>query len=182
MLCLAGDFKQLGPVIRSPVAIEYGLQMSLMERVVQKISVNHSRVFNLLSTYRSHPSILKLYNKLIYGGVLKCCCPDSSKDMEKWPEIPLDDEGVKHPVIFHHCHGEESRQKDSPSWQNLQEGEVVKDYLKKLLEFGVPAEDIGIITPYYKQSQRLRNICQALKVRVEVGATELFQGREKRII
>lgn len=182
LLCLAGDFKQLGPVIRSPVAIDYGLQVSLMERIVQKLTVDHSRVFCLLDTYRSHPSILKLYNKLIYASVLKCKCPESSYDLERWTENPVDEKGARHPLIFHHCNGEESRQKDSPSWQNIIEGDLVKDYLNKLLESGVSAEDIGIITPYHKQCQRLKNICRGLKVDVEVGTTEIFQGREKRVI
>lgn len=182
LLCLAGDFKQLGPVIHSPVAIEYGLQMPLMERIVGKITVDHSRVFTLLDTYRSHPSILKLYNKLIYADVLKCCCPASSYNMESWPACPVDSAGTKHPVIFHHCNGQESRQKDSPSWQNIDEIKIVKDYLDKLKTLGIPADEIGIISPYHKQCQALRIMCKGLQFHVEVGTTELFQGREKRVI
>ena len=105
-----------------------------MERIVDSITVDHSRVFTLLDTYRSHPSILKLYNKLIYADVLMCRCPPSSHDMIKWSGNPLDQRGTRHPVIFHHCNGQESRQKDSPSWQNIMEGEVVKNYLQELLE------------------------------------------------
>lgn len=182
LLCLAGDFKQLGPVIHSPVAIEYGLQIALMERIVGKITVDHSRVFTLLDTYRSHPSILKLYNKLIYADVLKCCCPASSYNMESWSACPVDSAGTKHPVIFHHCNGQESRQKDSPSWQNIDEIKIVKDYLGKLKTLGIPADEIGIISPYHKQCQALRIMCKGLQFHVEVGTTELFQGREKRVI
>jgi len=177
---LAGDFKQLGPIVRSPVAIKYGLELSLMERIVQKIGVDHSRVFSLLKTYRAHPSILKLYNKTVYGGMLQCCSPKSSYDMEAWPECPRN--GTPHPIIFHHCEGEETRTKDSPSWQNVAESEEVKKYLMKLLEFGVQPSDIGIISPYHKQCQRLNFMCKGEGVDVEVGTTELFQGREKRVI
>jgi len=180
--CFAGDFKQLGPVIRSPVAIEYGLQTSLMERIVNRISTDHSRVFTLLGTYRAHPSILLLYNRTVYASVLRCHSPLSSRDMESWPDCPRGPDGKKHPVIFHHCAGAESRSQDSPSWQNVEEGAIVKQYLAKLLEHGVAAADIGIITPYHKQSQRLNLICKGERVDVEVGTTELFQGREKRVI
>eukprot|EP00928_Gymnodinium_smaydae_P017426 TRINITY_DN16659_c0_g1_i1.p1 TRINITY_DN16659_c0_g1~~TRINITY_DN16659_c0_g1_i1.p1 ORF type:complete len:880 (-),score=108.99 TRINITY_DN16659_c0_g1_i1:223-2811(-) len=178
---LAGDFKQLGPIVRSPVALKFGLDLSLMERIVKKIGVNHSRVFSLLDTYRAHPSILKLYNKTVYGDMLKSCCPRSSYDMERWSECPRKD-GVAHPLIFHHCEGEETRTKDSPSWQNAGESDEVKKYLMKLLEFGVDPSDIGIISPYHKQCQRLNYVCKGEGVDVDVGTTELFQGREKRII
>lgn len=178
---LAGDFQQLGPVVRSPVAIKMGLELSLMERIVQKIGVDHSRVFSLLDTYRAHPSILKLYNKTVYAGMLKCCSPTSSYDMDAWPECPRKD-GTAHPLIFHHCEGEETRTKDSPSWQNVSEKDEVKKYLMKLLEFGVQPEDIGIISPYHKQCQVLNFMCKGEGVSVEVGTTELFQGREKRVI
>jgi len=179
---LTGDFKQLGPVIRSPVALEFGLGMSLMERIVNEIGLDHSRVFTLLDTYRAHPSILKLYNKPVYADVLKCCSPMTSRDMEKWPECPCDSANHPHPVIFHHCDGEESRGEQSPSWENLTESKTVKMYLMKLLEYGVKPTDIGIISPYHKQCQRLRFMCLGEGVDVEVGTTELFQGREKRVI
>eukprot|EP00746_Dinoflagellata_sp_MGD_P160267 gnl/MRDRNA2_/MRDRNA2_86899_c0_seq1.p1 gnl/MRDRNA2_/MRDRNA2_86899_c0~~gnl/MRDRNA2_/MRDRNA2_86899_c0_seq1.p1 ORF type:complete len:874 (+),score=166.74 gnl/MRDRNA2_/MRDRNA2_86899_c0_seq1:85-2622(+) len=181
-LFLAGDFKQLGPVVRSPVALEFGLETSLMQRLVENVGVDHSRVFTLLDTYRAHPSILKLYNKTVYAGVLKCCSPESSKDMEKWPECPRDGSGHPHPLIFHHCDGEESRGNQSPSWQNVAEINTVKMYLMKLLAYGVKPADIGIISPYHKQCQRLRWMCLGEGVDIEIGTTELFQGREKRVI
>ncbi|CAE6942673.1 mov10b.1 [Symbiodinium natans] len=181
MVCLAGDFKQLGPVIRSPVAIEYGLQTSLMERLVNKITVDHSRVFPLLDTYRAHPSILCLYNKLVYANVLNCRCGQESYCMTTWPECPVSGKS-RHPLIFHHCNGQESRQRNSPSWENVQEGSIVKQYLMKLMEHGVKQEDIGIISPYHKQCTRLRYICQGEGLDIQVGTTELFQGQEKKVI
>lgn len=181
-LFLVGDFKQLGPVVRSPVAIRFGLDVPLMERIVNNIGTAHSRVFPLLDTYRAHPSILKLYNKTVYADMLRCKSPRSSYDMEAWPECPADKSGSKHPIIFHHCKGQESRSAGSPSWQNVEEGAVVKTYLMKLLAFGVEAKDIGIISPYHQQCQRLRYICMGEQADVEVGTTEIFQGREKRVI
>lgn len=52
----------------------------------------------------------------------------------------------------------------------------------KLLDYGVNPADIGIISPYHKQCQRLRFMCLGEGVDIEIGTTELFQGREKRII
>ena len=46
----------------------------------------------------------------------------------------------------------------------------------------IPAEDIGVITPYQLQCERLKNLCQAVGIKAKIGTTELFQGDEKRII
>lgn len=181
-LFLAGDWQQLGPVIRSPIAIRFGLQLPLMERIVQLLGTEHTRVFTLLATYRAHPSILRLYNQTVYAGMLRCLSPESSYDMERWAGCPQDKNGAAHPVIFHHCAGQESRGKDSPSWMNLDEVKVVGEYFGRLLAFDVEAKDIGIISPYHKQCQRLRMLCLGEGMNVEVGTTELFQGREKRVI
>ena len=35
-LVLAGDPKQLGPVIRSPISIKFGLELSLLERLMAR--------------------------------------------------------------------------------------------------------------------------------------------------
>jgi hypothetical protein len=35
-LILAGDPKQLGPILRSPIALKYGLQLSLLERLMDR--------------------------------------------------------------------------------------------------------------------------------------------------
>jgi len=179
---LVGDFKQLGPVIRSPVAIDFGLDVPLMDRIVQSLGHSNARVVSLLDTYRAHRSILRLYNRTVYGDMLRCRSPASSYDMEAWPECPRDESGAPHPILFHHCDGQEARTRGSPSWQNVQEGDLVKTYLMRLLAFGVAPEDIGIISPYHQQCQRLRYICMGEGVAVEVGTTELFQGREKRVI
>ena len=69
---MAGDPKQLGPIIRSPVAIRGGLQISLLERLMSsdKPSSVYQRdsksgqydskyVTKLLKNFRSHGSILR---------------------------------------------------------------------------------------------------------------------------
>jgi len=178
---LAGDFKQLGPVIRSPVAISFGLGVPLMDRIVQAITVDHSRVFTLLKTYRAHPSILHLYNKTVYANVLQSFCPTSSYNMVDWPDCPHKN-GTAHPIIFENCVGQETRSRESPSWQNLAEAELIKRYVMKLSAFGVAPADIGIVSPYHKQCQHLRYLCLGEGLDVEVGTTELFQGRERRVM
>eukprot|EP00929_Paragymnodinium_shiwhaense_P086954 TRINITY_DN47309_c0_g1_i1.p1 TRINITY_DN47309_c0_g1~~TRINITY_DN47309_c0_g1_i1.p1 ORF type:complete len:928 (+),score=93.15 TRINITY_DN47309_c0_g1_i1:69-2852(+) len=182
LLVLAGDFKQLGPIIRSPEAARLGLDMSLLERVVQHIGVDHRRVHTLLKSYRAHPSILGMYNHTMYGGMLQSYCPRSSYDMVNWECCPLGVDGHPKPVVFHHIQGEEARDKMSPSWSNPDEVEVLRAYIKRLKDFHVQADDVGIITPYQLQCKRLGLMCRTEQFPATVGTTEQFQGRERRII
>ena len=50
-LILAGDPKQLGPVLRSPIALKFGLQTSLLERLM--LSIEDSRETENLIYQRS---------------------------------------------------------------------------------------------------------------------------------
>ena len=54
-----GDPKQLGPVLRSPIALKYGLQISLLERLM-----NTSEVYKRCEKTKDYPSkaISKLLN------------------------------------------------------------------------------------------------------------------------
>jgi len=84
VVVLAGDLKQLGPVIRSPFAQlnGQGLVRSLLERVISlppyQRNVNYAAYGNyngrlitkLVNNYRSHPEILLIPNQLFYDNEL----------------------------------------------------------------------------------------------------------------
>jgi helicase MOV-10 len=61
-------------------------------------------------------------------------------------------------------------------------------YIKNLLKGGpsrepVQQKDIGIIAPYIRQVYKLKaKLKQKAWENIEVGTTETFQGREKRVI
>ena len=72
----------------------------------------------------------------------------------------------------------------SPSFFNPEEVVTVLKYIKQLLqdpELNVKEEEIGVISPYRRQCQKIR-----LKLGdssdVMVGTTEEFQGQERRVI
>ena len=62
------------------------------------------------------------------------------------------------------------------------------EYVKKLLEGGsdrakVEQDEIGIIAPYIRQVYKLKaRLKENNWENIEVGTTETFQGREKRVI
>lgn len=80
---LAGDPKQLGPMCQSPFSRNLELDSSMLERLLAKDrhyapkfgpegrSYNPKLVTKLKRNYRSHPSVLKIYNDLFYESELE---------------------------------------------------------------------------------------------------------------
>ncbi|NXG77795.1 SDE3 helicase, partial [Baryphthengus martii] len=204
-LVLAGDPQQLGPVLRSPLAIEHGLGTSLLERLMlhNPLYKKSSRGYNpqfvtkLLWNYRSHEAILRIPNELFYDSELKACEGDELDIRSlycSWDELPK--RGF--PIIFHGVCGEDRREANSPSFFNTAEIEVLVHYLKKLLQRpgsrGCPSvspKEIGIISPYRKQVEKIRKAITSLEPvlralpdigLLKVGSVEEFQGQERRVI
>ncbi|KAK3556979.1 hypothetical protein QTP70_022320 [Hemibagrus guttatus] len=201
-LVLAGDPKQLGPILRSPLAQQHGLGLSLLERLMTQNSLyqknqddhqgyNSLFVTKLLRNYRSHPAILKIPNELFYENELQ----EFANQMEReafcqWEHLPK--QGF--PVIFHGVMGKDERETNSPSFFNVSEIEVLISYLKKLQisqgKKGLPklsANDIGIIAPYRKQVEKMQKALRTVKELhqwkdIKVGSVEEFQGQEKMVI
>lgn len=199
---LAGDPKQLGPIVRSPFAERYGLGVSLLERMMNHFAEhlkNEDMLISrfatkLLHNYRSHPDILEFPNQRFYEGKLKATANEIVRtSFCRWEYLPT--KGF--PVIFYGVAGVNEREASSPSIFNRAEVQVLIDYVKKLLQTNgkrglgtISPSDIGIIAPYRKQVQKIR---QALdKVRkdlrlkdlsgLKVGTVEEFQGQERRVI
>ncbi|XP_051949737.1 putative helicase mov-10-B.1 [Xyrauchen texanus] len=201
-LVLAGDPKQLGPILRSPFAIKYRLGLSLLERLMtqnelyQKGTTGYDNryVTKLLQNYRSHPSILKVPNELFYDGELVACADlISSSQYCTWEHLPK----KQFPVIFHGVIGKDDRELNSPSFFNTSEIDIIIDYLKKLLltqaKKGIAKispKEIGIIAPYRKQVEKIRKGIKMQKdlkscigiEELKVGSVEEFQGQERKVI
>ncbi|XP_041438008.1 putative helicase MOV-10 isoform X1 [Xenopus laevis] len=199
-LVLAGDPKQLGPILRSPVAIEHGLAISLLERLMTQNDLykkvddcyNPKFVTKLLRNYRSHPSILKIPNELFYDNELQVAANEMiTKSYCNWEKLPQ--KGF--PVIFHGVLGKDEQEGNSPSFFNVNEIEELFTYLKALFETQgrktlakITPKEIGIISPYRKQVEKIR---QAIKSELDavpdikelkVGSVEEFQGQERKVI
>uniref|UniRef100_A0A4W4DXA2 RNA helicase n=1 Tax=Electrophorus electricus TaxID=8005 RepID=A0A4W4DXA2_ELEEL len=201
-LVLAGDPKQLGPILRSPFAIKYGLALSLLERLMTQnplyqkgdTGFNNQYVTKLLRNYRSHRSILKVPNEMFYDSELQPYADEYTTSFYcNWEHLP--NKGF--PVIFHGVLGKDERELNSPSFFNVSEITIVMDYLKKLLlsqgKKGIAKispQDIGIIAPYRKQVEKLRKAIRKTDELerytgiedLKVGSVEEFQGQERRVI
>ncbi|XP_037629483.1 putative helicase mov-10-B.2 [Sebastes umbrosus] len=200
---LAGDPKQLGPILRSPFALRYEMGVSLLERMMKNFPLyqkdeegaySNRFVTKLLQNYRSHPAILKVPNELFYDGELQCCADEILRNSYcRWEHLKT--QGF--PVIFRGVTGIDEREASSPSFFNIAEVEVLMEYVRKLLlshgKKGLATifpKDIGIIAPYRKQVQKIRKalekVGKELKLvdikALKVGSVEEFQGQERRVI
>uniref|UniRef100_A0A8D3DWQ4 RNA helicase n=1 Tax=Scophthalmus maximus TaxID=52904 RepID=A0A8D3DWQ4_SCOMX len=199
---LAGDPEQLGPIIRSPFCQKYGLGVSLLQRLMKKFSLyqkdegefNSRFVTKLLCNYRSHPAILKIPNELFYDKELQCHADEILRNSYcSWAHLPQ----IGFPLIFHGVTGVDERESSSPSFFNRAEVEVLMDYVKKLLQTHgkkglatIAPRDIGIIAPYRKQVQKIRQALNKVEKdlnivnmkTLKVGSVEEFQGQERRVI
>lgn len=193
-MVLAGDPKQLGPIITSELCKKMGLGVSLMERVINTspaYSLDDNDEYTpglvtlLVRNYRSHPAILKLPNDMFYDNKLKCCGDKiTTHSMSNWEHLPNRAAGF--PLVFNAVDGENCREGNSPSWFNPQEVISVVETVDLLVNLSKPKirhDEIGIITPYARQVQKIRLLLKTKDMGdVKVGSVETFQGQERRCI
>ncbi|PIL27838.1 hypothetical protein GSI_10992 [Ganoderma sinense ZZ0214-1] len=185
---LSGDPKQLGPVIRSSMAREFGLEKSFLERLMDRPLYSsedgRGRSFvKLVKNYRSHEAILRYPNEKFYDGELEVCgSVGTINTFLRSPQLV----SPEFPVVFHAISGQNEREASSPSWFNKEEVLQVKAYIVALLQdrqFPLLPEDIGVITPYHAQVRKIRHLLQLAKLSdVKVGSVEEFQGQERKVI
>ncbi|KAM3872353.1 putative helicase mov-10-B.1 [Diretmus argenteus] len=199
---LAGDPKQLGPIIHSCLADKYGMGVSLLERLMSDVPLykkkmkkdkgerfNKRFITKLLKNYRSHPDILKIPNDLFYEGELQFCADEKMRNSYcGWKYLPMKD----FPVIFHRVVGTNEQESDSPSLFNIAEVEVLMDYLKILVcgQRKTKPRNIGIIATYRKQVEKIHKALEIVDKDlggknledITVGTVEEFQGKESQVI
>ena len=194
MVILAGDPMQLGPVLRSSIAAEYGLGESFLARLSsRKLYARDESVFathgnynpkvmtKLVDNYRSHCALLVMPSKIFYSDELVAKAdPELVNTFVDWRHLP----NKEMPLIFCGVRGTDMRENDSPSWFNAAEVVLVAKYVKLISDDKVVASnEIGIITPYRKQVEKLRQFLASFEIgRMKIGSVEEFQGQERQVI
>ncbi|KAJ3561910.1 hypothetical protein NP233_g9904 [Leucocoprinus birnbaumii] len=186
-IVLSGDPKQLGPIIRSSLSIQLGLELSYIERLMSRqaydISVGSGKsIVKLVKNFRSHEAILKFPNERFYGNDLEPCGDKRAiNSYLNSPYLP----NKKFPIIFHAVAGRDDREASSPSFFNIDEVSQAKAYIQQLKAdrtFRTSDHDIGIITPYHAQCLKMRTALRGVADEVKVGSVEEFQGQERNVI
>uniref|UniRef100_G1P7T8 RNA helicase Mov10l1 n=1 Tax=Myotis lucifugus TaxID=59463 RepID=G1P7T8_MYOLU len=188
-IVLAGDPMQLGPVIKSRLAMAYGLNVSMLERLMARPvylrdedafgacgAYNPLLVTLLLKWFRSCPVLVSFPSHLVRH---RRPFPGSSL----LPRFRAASEQLR---ASHGARGSEAREGRSPSWFNPAEAVQVMRYsclLARSLCSQVSAQDIGVITPYRKQVEKIKILLRNVDLMdIKVGSVEEFQGQEHLVI
>ncbi|XP_062564065.1 putative helicase MOV-10 isoform X2 [Armigeres subalbatus] len=193
-IILAGDPKQLGPVIMYDFLKHTNHKISMLERLMtldlytknrKTIKYDTQYITQLRNNFRSHPMLLNFPNNAFYDGQLRAkASPELTHWALGWHLLP----NPKCPLIFHSITGYMKGVEYSFSLVNLEEAALVFDYLNDILTHGINGHqvrqcDIGVISPYAGQVSHLRKLCNTRGWKdVEIGSAEQYQGREKPVI
>ncbi|KAJ3917943.1 RNA helicase [Lentinula edodes] len=191
---LAGDNKQLGPIVHSGLASVLGLKTSYLARIMDReiydldgkssVGGRGVTIVKLVRNFRSHPAILEFSNEHFYNNELQYCGnPILTRSLQDSNELPK----KKFPLIFHGIIGKDQREASSPSFFNIEEASQVKKYCINLIsdrKNGIRAEHIAVITPYHAQRIKILNLLSRDHTtrEIKVGSVEEFQGQERRIV
>ncbi|XVF06253.1 hypothetical protein REPUB_Repub06bG0031900 [Reevesia pubescens] len=184
VVVLAGDPKQLGPVIFSKNAEALGLGKSYLERLFEcecYYNEDDNFITKLVRNYRCHSAILDLPSRLFYEGELIACKEDNSFSITSKVDLFPNKE---FPVLFFGIQGCDEREGNNPSWFNRIEVSKVVDIINKLrASTDLNESDIGVITPYRQQVLKIKKVLETWDFfDVKVGSVEQFQGQEKEVI
>lgn len=178
---LAGDHQQLPPTVKNLEAMQQGLGVTLLERIVRN---QPSAVTMLGVQYRMNDDIMRFPSEWFYDGKL-ASDPSvrhrSVLDYEQ-PIVWIDSETPEQFVGENH--GRINKEEADLLLLHLQ-GYVNKIGIQRFVEENI---DVGIISPYRVQTnylrQRLRTSEELRRVRrlITIDTVDGFQGQERDII
>lgn len=173
---IAGDHKQLPPTILSEKAKE--LSISLFEKLIKKYP-NKSELLKI--QYRMNEKLMEFPNREFYdGNLLSGIGNITLKDLgfEGKSEITLSENVLVFIDTSNRNDRFEKQKKDSNSYYNRLEAEIVRKVVEEFFEVGLRKELIGIISPYDDQV----DLIKTFDLEVDVKSIDGFQGREKEVI
>lgn len=170
------------------------LETTLFDRLLK---LHGSSIKRMLTTqYRMHEKIMAFPALALYEGKLMAAEAVKSRLLKDLP-YPVKHTGdTCEPLIFWDTQGGDFPEKTeddeqgakgkgsllSESKVNEHEAAIVRLHVANLVDAGVKAEDIALVTPYNGQ---LALLAQTLKERfpgIELGSVDGFQGREKEAV
>ncbi len=178
---LAGDHLQLPPTILSRKAAKDGLEITLFDRIANEQS---EPIVNLLTTqYRMNERIMEFSSEELYDGRLEAHTSVSQHRLSDLKKVQSGNE-TEHSLLLIDtagCDHEETHHEDSGSKANPGEVEIVAQQVERLLDSGLQARELAVITPYNAQVNLLRKRLSGV-AQLEVDTVDGFQGREKEAI
>jgi DNA replication ATP-dependent helicase Dna2 len=173
-----GDDRQLPPVTTVP----------------REFELAHTSIFGFLAhrgfstmlnvTYRMNDALTAWPSRTFYDGELHPADGVGSRRLAvnghtgRWQEVLDPDE----PAVFIDLFG------GNATVRSRREADVVVDLILVLLQAGVPAEEIGVVTPYRAQGREIRNLLRRAlpdrqrRRKIVVDTVERMQGQEREVV
>ena len=180
-LVLAGDHFQLPPTVISAEAAAQGFNLSLLERLMRDLGQGVSR--RLSVQYRMHREIMDFSSREFYEGSLTAHASVAEALLQDLPGLQTG-ELTGTAIHFIDTAGasyDETVEAQGESRYNLAEALLVVNKVQALLEAGLPASEIAVISPYSAQVRLLRERLERLPD-LEIDSVDGFQGREKQAV
>lgn len=171
----AGDPLQLPPTVKSEKAKKEGLEVTLMEKCLQRLPNIH-----LLDTqYRMNEVIMGFSNQQFYANELKADGSVSTASLIGHEELQLEF------IDTAGCGFEEKHPEESSSLFNEGEFNTLHKHLNNLLETVTEPFSVGIISPYKAQIEYLNtHFSEELLFThdITINTIDSFQGQERDVI
>jgi senataxin len=185
-MMLVGDPNQLPPTVMSKAGRDYGLDISLYDRLYNSLIKSKSNPITMLNVqYRMHRDICEFPSFCFYNSTL-ITPPKVDKRSRNFPLQRL--------YFYNLVNSTETRDRDG-SIRNEKEASVVKRLCDMLIDYleqynvtnnwslnlqSEVSKSIAIITPYRDQIRCFQNL--NLPLGIEVMTVDGMQGKEKEII
>ncbi|EGO26696.1 hypothetical protein SERLADRAFT_447834 [Serpula lacrymans var. lacrymans S7.9] len=167
------------------------LEVTLFDRLEKMYGPGIKRMLNV--QYRMHAQICQFPSKTLYSSRLKSHESVASHLLHDLPGTKTDSEEEQKellgtPVVFFDTAGCEYYERlegdgDDGSRCNENEGTVVKQWTRKLVDAGILPSQIAIITPYQAQVTLLTSLLRpTYGSDLEIGTVDGMQGREKEAV
>ncbi|OMJ83073.1 hypothetical protein SteCoe_16052 [Stentor coeruleus] len=177
---LVGDVKQLGAVIQSKESNTLGLDVPLIERLIDLKMPQ-----TLLNVqYRMHPDISCFSNENFYQGSIINGVNEQERTLKNF-EFPMPVASL--PTFFYDVCSDEELSGSGDSYLNRFEAEAIREILQYMYDHNICGSQIGIITFYDGQKGHLKTYLFAKLSRkfveeIEILSVDASQGKEKDII
>ncbi|KAF5750201.1 DNA-binding protein SMUBP-2 [Tripterygium wilfordii] len=180
---LAGDHLQLPPTVQSVEAENKGLGRTLFERLTYLYG---DEITSMLTVqYRMHELIMNWSSNELYNSKIEAHPSVAGHNLFDLEDVKssCSTEPTLLLIDIAGCDMEEKKDEED-STMNEGEAEVAMAHAKKLVQSGVQASNIGIITPYAAQVVLLKTLKgkDAKLKDMEISTVDGFQGREKEAI
>lgn len=171
----AGDPLQLPPTVKSEKAKKEGLDITLMEKCLQRIPNIH-----LLDTqYRMNEVIMGFSNQQFYANELKADKSVQLISLQGHEALQLEF------IDTAGCGFDEKHPEESSSLLNEGEFDILQKHLNHLLETINTSFSVGIISPYKAQVEYMTSHFSEellLTHDITINTIDSFQGQERDVI